>query len=113
MKYKDPIYEIETTSEDYKFLEKIANNNLFKLVSDEMSYWRWNNLCRVAEKVKAKCQQRSYDPKQVAPKFLSYFFEGSSMKDSDDLQEIWAEILLGESEKENSYSLRTLDVLKK
>lgn len=112
MNYKGPIYQIETTSEDYKFLEKIANNNLFKLVSNEMAYWRWNNLFRMAEKVKVKCQQRGYEPKQVAPKFLNHFFEGASMEDSDDLQEIWAEIFLGESEKESSYSLRTLDVLK-
>lgn len=113
MKLKWPLHEIEIASEDYEFMEKIANNNLFKLVSNEMSYWRWNNLCRVADKVKVKCQQRGYDPKQVAPKFLSQFFEGASLEDSDNLQEIWAEIFLGESEKENSYSLRTLDVLKK
>lgn len=92
MKFKDQFYEIETTSEDNKFLEKIANNNLFKLVSNEMSYWRWNNLCRVAKKVKAKCQQRGCDLQQVASKFLSQFFEGASMKDSDNLQEIWSEI---------------------
>lgn len=52
MEYKDPFHEVKINSEDYKFLEKIADNNLFKLISDEMSYWRWNNLCRIAKRLK-------------------------------------------------------------
>lgn len=36
-----------------------------------------------SEKVKAKCLQRGYEPKQIAPEFLSQFFEGASMEDND------------------------------
>lgn len=112
MKVKLPLHEFETTKEDYNFLQKIVENQLFKYIGENLSYWRWNNVLRMSEKVKDKCEKLGYEPKKVSPKFLNQFLEGVSLEDNDSLQEIWSEIYLRESEEGDSYSLRTLNVLK-
>lgn len=70
MKIKLPLHEFETTEEDYNFLQKIADNQLFKFIGENLSYWRWNNLLKMSEKIKNKCEKLGYEPKKVSPKFL-------------------------------------------
>lgn len=105
--------ELEINEEDYQFLERISGSDFVRFIGgDQVSYWRWRNLVRLAEKVRQLCAKKHLNPKQVAPKFLLNFFEGASNEDDENLQELWAKILAGEMEHPKSFSLRTLDTLK-
>lgn len=102
----------EVSKDDYDFVQRISNNQFFKILGDEVSYWRWNNLSRIFNKVKRKSEKYGYKVKNVSPKFLSQFLDGASNEDNENIQEMWANIFLKESENENTYSLRTLNTLK-
>ncbi len=71
------------------------------------------NLDRIIDKVQKETREENFND-LCAPKkdfFLKYLSEGALIS-SDDLQEIWAKLLIHECEKPNSISKRTLDTVK-
>jgi|GEM_PF-5624318 len=114
MKLKLPEIEGEINKEDYDFLQKISSSDLVGLIGgDWIKEWRWNNLVKIAERVRRKCDQKGLNPKQVSPKFLSQFFESSSLEENETLQEMWANLLINRSidSKTNSYYISILQNL--
>lgn len=104
--------EVEINEADYSFLQKIANSNFAGLVGgDWIQLWRWNNLTKIAEKVRKKCEELGLDPKLVAPKFIKEFFESSSLEEDDDIQDMWANLLLNQSIGQD-VNIHYLNVLK-
>lgn len=113
MKFEGFGFEAEINDKDYNALEKVANSDLVGFIGgDWLKYWRWRNLVSIADKFRKKCEENNFDPQQVAPKFLSHFFDASSQEDDESLQDIWAKILYSESRSNGSVSLKTLHVLK-
>ena len=56
--------------------------------------------------------QENISEELIDDDFLNMFYEGASNVSNKDLQKIWAKILANEMENPNSYSIRTLAVLK-
>lgn len=87
--------EVEINKDDYDFLDKIADSDFAGLIGgDWVKYWRWINLTKIAQKVRKKCEQQGLNPKSVAPKFIHAFFDGASLEGEDDIQELWANLLV-------------------
>ncbi|QQS69410.1 hypothetical protein IPP75_05880 [Candidatus Saccharibacteria bacterium] len=98
MKLKTPAIEGEINKEDYDFLQKFAGSDLLGLLGgDWIKLWRWNNLINIAGRVRRKCEESNLDPNRVSPKFLSQFFEESSLEENEILQEMWANLLVNRS----------------
>ena len=113
MKFEGFGFSAEIDENDYNALQKVSDSNFIGLVGgDWLKYWRWNNLVNIAKKFRKKCEENQFNPQQVAPKFLSHFFENCSLEDDESLQDIWADLLYSESNKQGSVSLKTLQVLK-
>jgi Abortive infection alpha len=111
MKLKLPQVEGEINKDDYDFLQKISSSDLVGLLGgDWIKYWRWNNLSKIASKVRAKSEELSLNVNKVAPKFLSDFFEASSLEEDDSIQAMWANLLLNKSvdQTTNGYYITVL-----
>lgn len=111
MKLKLTQIEGEINKDDYDFLQKISSSNLVGLLGgDWIKEWRWKNLVKIAERVRIKCKESGLNPNQVAPKFLSQFFEESSLEEDETLQDMWANLLLNRSADPttNSYYITIL-----
>ena len=67
------------------------------LLSDQLAFYRFKCLVEIAEKAKALCEKVGIDPKPVQNKFLARFVEEASYEDDPDLQDMWANLLAGES----------------
>jgi hypothetical protein len=106
--------EVEIDNADYSVLQKIANSDFVGLIgADWLKLWRWNNLTKIAEKVRKKCEKSDLDPKQVAPKFINQFFESASLEEDETIQEMWANLLLNKSinNKINTFYIQILKEL--
>ena len=61
--------EAEINEADYSFLQKIADSKFVGLVGgDWIQLWRWNNLTKIAEKVRKRCDELHLNPQLVAPR---------------------------------------------
>ena len=63
-----------------------------------------------AKEILEKEQEVSKDP--VSQTWLSNFFESAGHVEEEDLQKIWGRLLAGEIKQPNSYSLRTMNLLR-
>lgn len=114
MKLKLPQIEGEINEDDYNLLQKISSSDLVSLLGgDWIKEWRWKNLVEIAERVRKKCEEHELNPQQVAPKFLSQFFEASSLEENVTMQDMWANLLLNRSSNKatNSYYITILQNL--
>lgn len=57
-------------------------------------------------------QETKVSEEPVSQTWLSNFFEAAGHVEEEDLQKIWGKLLAGEIKNPNSYSLRTLNILK-
>ena len=113
MKLTIPGFSVEINEKDYEALEKVANSDLIGLIGgDWLKYWRWNNLLKIVNKFRLKCEAEGFTPRRVAPKFLYQFFEVASQEDDEILQELWANLLYSESKNSGSISLKSMQILK-
>lgn len=113
MKLTIPGFSVEINEKDYEALEKVANSDLIGLIGgDWLKYWRWNNLLKIVNKFRLKCEAEGFTPRKVAPKFLYQFFEVASREDDEILQELWANLLYSESKNSGSISLKSMQILK-
>lgn len=103
---------VEINEADYKILQKITNSDFVNLIGgDWIHYWRWNNLTKIAEKIRKTCEELNLDPTKVAPKFIQEFFENASLEENDDIQEMWANLLINKSTGQD-VNIHYLNVLK-
>lgn len=111
MKLKLPLVEGEINRDDYEFLQKISSSDLVGLLGgDWIKEWRWKNLVKIAERVRKKSEELGIKPAQIAPKFLSQFFEVASLEEDETIQDMWANLLLNRSadSSTNSYYITIL-----
>ena len=65
------------------------------LLKDKVSFWRSQNLVRMTEKAEKKLElEGGYEGKHMSPRLLSLIVEHSSWIDIDDVQEMWAGLLV-------------------
>ncbi len=74
---------------------------------------RQNNIDRIAEKTAKQFElEENVSEEPVNKDWSKRFFNIAEDVSDEEMQEIWARILAGEIKKPNSYSLRTLELLK-
>lgn len=112
MKAKIGPTELEVEKEDYDALQKVSNMNIFKIISDEFAFFRLLNLMRISKIFEKKCKEGGFNPQKITPKFLARFIDAASYEEDEDLQEMWANLLISESNDPDSNSLRTIETLK-
>jgi hypothetical protein len=103
---------VEIDKEDYGFLQKIVNSDFVGLIGvDWIRHWRWSNLVKIAGKVRKRAEEQNFDPKKVAPKFIREFFENASLEENDDMQTMWANLLVNQV-KDGDVNIHYLNILK-
>lgn len=103
---------IEIDKDDYNFLQKISSSDFIGLIGgDWIKFWRWQNLTKIAEKVRKISEERNLNPQKVAPKFVKVFFENASLEENDDVQRMWANLLV-EQTTNGGVNIYYLNILK-
>ncbi|MDR0860480.1 MAG: DUF2806 domain-containing protein [Candidatus Peribacteria bacterium] len=77
-----------------------------------MAFWRRKNAAKIIEKSRKFSEKHNVSLNKIPSKFLVEFMNDASLEEDEDLQMLWAKILSGESENPNSFSLKTLEILK-
>ena len=92
-------------------LRELACRAMLRNLTQEIN--KQQNLEHVIEFAKEVLEQEKEVSKEpVSQTWLSNFFEAAGHVDEENLQKIWGKLLAGEIKQPNSYSLRTLHVLK-
>lgn len=105
--------DIEANKDDYNFIQKLVPPELLGMFNDQLESWRWHNQVRLLKKIQQKAEMLKIEPKEIAPKFLFNFFEKASLEDSENLQEMWTNLLLNEAKSGNvnNYYIEILNQL--
>lgn len=78
-------------------------------------YYKANNFLKIAEKADKEYSKQHHSETTAAEYNFDWFvifYEAVGNISDEQMQSIWAKILAGEMNKPNSYSLRTIEVLK-
>lgn len=73
------------------------------IFEDKLKYMRWERQVAIMEKVNKKMAERGLDcPTQAVPlKITVPLLQAASMEEDDDLQELWANLLVNAADKDN------------
>ncbi|HSX32520.1 MAG TPA: DUF2806 domain-containing protein [Candidatus Saccharimonadales bacterium] len=104
--------ELEFNKDDQEFITKISKHNFFGIVGDHIAMWRWQNAAKIIERARKFAETHSISPNKIPSKFLVEFMDNASVEEEETLQDIWAKILAKESDNPETFSLRTLNILK-
>lgn len=113
-------------NKDIEEIEKIKNAKFAEVTEDliksgRMTYtefYKTRNFLKIAKKADEYYREK-YSENTKTSNFKEFdwdwyfrFYENSGNISDEDLQDLWAKILVGEINETNSFSLRTLDLLK-
>ena len=79
------------------------------ILADYIKGWRLSNLASILEKVDQKLEERGFDLKETTPIKLSVglpIIERASCEDDEDLQELWANLIVSSATGEESGEFR-------
>ena len=78
------------------------------IFEDKLKYMRWERQVAIMDKVNRKMAERGLDgPTQTVPlKITIPLLQAASMEDEDDLQELWANLLVNAADKESEIEPR-------
>ena len=94
-----------------KTVISLAKRAMLRNLAQEMN--KQQNLESILKYTKDVLEHESEVSKEpVSQTWLSNFFEAAGHVEEEDLQKIWGKLLAGEIKQPNSYSLRTLHILK-
>ncbi len=94
-----------------KNILELAQRAMFRNLAQEMN--KQQNIENILEYTKKSLEQeKEVSNEPVSQTWLSNFFEAAGHIEEEDLQKIWGQLLAGEIKQPNSYTLRTLNVLK-
>ena len=94
-----------------KQVRELAQRAMLRNLAQEMN--KQQNIESVIDYAKeALKEEKKVSKIPVNQTWLSNFFESAGHVEEDDLQKIWGKLLAGEIKQPNSYSLRTLHILK-
>lgn len=105
-----------------KEFEKVKAGKLGEVAEDLLKtgkmtyteYYKANNFLKIAEKADKEYSKIPHSKKADRYNFDWFvrFYEAAGNISNEQMQSIWAKILAGEISKPNTYSLRTIEVLK-
>ncbi len=94
-----------------KQIADLAKRAMLRNLAQEMNKQQnIEGILEYTKKVLGNETEVSKEP--VSQTWLSNFFEAAGHVEEEDLQKIWGKLLAGEIKQPNSYSLRTINVLK-
>ncbi len=104
---------LEINKDDYEFLQKIVDSDFVGLIGgSQVRYWQWNNLTKIAEKVRQRSKELNLNPQKIAPKFVKEFFDNASLEENDDMQDMWTNLLLNQA-TDKSVNVYYISILNK
>ena len=83
-----------------------ASREFGLLVSDQIKYWRLKNLVRISEKYEELKRERGLSGESIRHLRMSVglpILEKASFEDDDELQQLWANLILSATSSEESY----------
>lgn len=80
-------------------------------IGDHIRIWRATSVACALEKAHAKAEKRGIDIRPASPKFLVHWAEKASLEDSEDLSDLWANLLLSAMGDFDSESLWCVNLL--
>lgn len=98
----DRVYEIALSGNGVEGKLKFQNANnrvlakIGDILLDKLSYFRWNNSVKFLDKYMEKKKERSLEGKEtpIPPKFIMEILDNAFLEDNEELQELWAELLI-------------------
>lgn len=105
--YQKDGVSITTDKSLLELLQRTACRSLFQEVTKQQNI---EDIVTYAKEVLETEQSVSEEP--VSKTWLSNFFESAGHIEDEDLQKLWGKILAGEIKCPNSYSMRTLNLLR-
>lgn len=119
---KDKIYELSLSGNGIDGKLKIQNSNnrvlakIGDILVDKLSYFRWNNSVKFLDKYNEKKKARNILGKEtpLPPKFILEILDNAFLEDNDDLQELWANLLINwqDPSKRCDHKYMYIDILK-
>jgi hypothetical protein len=68
------------------------------IVSDELNYWRWRNRVRIFSRAQQVLERHSLAARVVSPSFMLPLLESAGDVEDDDLQSLWATLIVNASQ---------------
>jgi len=80
------------------------------VVSDWSRYYRYQNLLRIGDKIRALHEARAYQgsPVPVPPEFILPLIDGASLESNEKLQALWAGLVANATAPEERLNLRKI-----
>lgn len=110
---------IEATEKLGGFLAKYVNEpfeTLTGMLSDKLHFMRWERQLRFTDRAKEKIKERNLENnfRIVPPKLALPIIENASLEENDELQDLWANLLVSTLDPNFDRTLRTafIDILK-
>jgi hypothetical protein len=106
------LMEIRKQNREYGLEErkKLFAQNLFSEVDNFKSENIFNMFSKASEKIPEDAEIKKED---INPQFIAEFIDNAKNVCAEDLQDIWAELIATELQKPGTYSLETLQWLRK
>lgn len=89
--------DLEITEADEKFMQKVSSHNFFGIFGDQIAKWRWQNAIRIVGKASAIATKNNIELNIIPSKFLQQVIDASSLDEDDNLQNMWANLLVNKS----------------
>ena len=113
---KDKIYEMTLSRNGIEGKIKLQNSNnrviakIGDILIDKLSYFKWNNSVKFLDKYLEKKKQRNLEGKEtpLPPKFIMEILDNAFIEEDENLQEIWAQLLINWQDSEKSWVLTFL-----
>ena len=113
MEEKDKIYELEIKGENIGGKLKIQNSNnrvlakIGDVILDKLNYYRWHNAVKFLDKYERKKYERKLIGKEtpLPPKFLFEILDNAFIEDDDNMQELWANLLVNWQDAEKRFDI--------
>lgn len=89
-----------------EYLDKIIVPSLQQvggIISDQVRLWRYKNQIKILNKATALHQKYGISLRKIPVKTLASFMEYSSLEEDETLQNLWVNLLVNATDKENSY----------
>ena len=119
---KDKIYEMTLSGNGIEGKIKLQNSNnrviakIGDILIDKLSYFKWNNSVKFLDKYLEQKKQRNLEGKEtpLPPKFIMEILDNAFIEEDENLQEIWAQLLINwqDPEKVLDRKYMYIDILK-
>lgn len=85
---------IDWAKDVFQRLTGATVDEIGQLMADKVRLWRFNNQVKNLSKVREIVEREGISPKQISLKVLFPYLEGVSLENDEELQEMWANLLV-------------------